>query len=116
MQGKYNVWVLLVVCVGLAIAYTSQLGLESSVEAADVAELKDQLEDGLRARQPRELRFIATVVVMVERGRLPLPIVVSSYRWAREKAGRSKHPFPYFERALRILAARIGVEIPNGEV
>jgi hypothetical protein len=76
-----------------------------------VADLKDQLEKGLRARLPREFAFIAQVVDMVEHGRLPLELVVGTFHWAREKATYKRYPFPYFEQALRIRARRQGITI-----
>jgi hypothetical protein len=76
--------------------------------AAEVADLQDQLENGLRARRPAEVAFIQRVVTLVRQDRLPLPLVVSTYRWAQSKY---RQPFPYFVRALRIRAARIGVRI-----
>lgn len=83
-------------------------GSSGVAAAAEVAQLQDQLESGLKARRPAEFAFIQRVVTLVEQERLPLPIVVSTYRWAEAKY---KQPFPYFVRALRIRAARIGVQI-----
>jgi hypothetical protein len=80
----------------------------STATAADVAELRDRLEAGLLARQPREFAFIGRVVTMVEGRRLPLDLVMSTFQWARRK---KPYPFPYFERALRTRAARLGIAI-----
>ncbi len=76
-----------------------------------VADLQDLLEKGLRARLPREFRFIRRVVRLVEQGKLPLPMVISTFEWARRQVVGRKYPFPYFERALRLRARRIGVTI-----
>jgi hypothetical protein len=83
-------------------------GASGEAAGAEIAELQDQLESRLKARRPAEFAFIERVVTLVEEGRLPLPLVISTYRWA---ASKYKHPFPYFVRALRIRAARIGVQI-----
>jgi hypothetical protein len=76
--------------------------------AAQVADLQDQLEAGLQTRRPAEIAFITRVVTLVRQDRLPLALVKSTFQWARPKKPR---PFPYFERAMRIRAARIGVQI-----
>jgi hypothetical protein len=76
--------------------------------AVQVADLQDQLEAGLQTRRPAEVAFITRVVTLVEQDRLPLALVKSTFQWARPKKPR---PFPYFERAIRIRAARIGVQI-----
>jgi hypothetical protein len=80
--------------------------------AVEVANLKQQLESDLRARRPVEFAFIAQVVLMVERDQLPLPLVRSTFHWAR-----SQHPYPfqYFSRGLILRARRVGIEIPTPE-
>lgn len=72
-------------------------------------ELQEILDKGLKARLPEEFQFIARVVQLVEEKQLPESLVKSVFNWARKKNKRV--PFPYFERAMRILAARYGVEI-----
>ena len=74
----------------------------------EVANLQDQLENGLQARLPGEFAFIARVVEMVEANQLPLELVKSTFQWARRK---KPYPFPYFERALRLRAAKLGIQI-----
>ncbi len=73
-----------------------------------IANLKEQLTFGLRARLPREHAFIASVVKKVEAGDLPLELVLSTFHWARHKR---PYPFPYFEFALRLRAARYGIDL-----
>lgn len=90
--------------VELAYGQTVRSGSDASVE---IANLKDQLTFGLRARLPNEHAFIALVVKRVEAGKLPLDVVMSTFQWARRKR---PYPFPYFESALRLRAAR--KEIP----
>jgi len=90
-------------------------GLQSpsqSPAAADVADLKQQLEKGLKARRPQEFAFVALVVDMVDEDKLPLSLVKSTFLWARKKAASTRYPFPYFERALRVRAAKQGYDIP----
>jgi hypothetical protein len=85
--------------------------LSAQPPANELAELRDLLEVGLKARRPEEFRFIARVVALVGNERLPRPVVTSTYHWARKKAGPRQYAYPYFERALRIRAARIGVRL-----
>ena len=80
--------------------------------AVEVTDLKLQLEKGLRARRPEEFKFVKLVVTMVENDSLPLPLVKSTFLWARKKAITTRYPFPYFERALRVRAAKQGIKIP----
>ena len=91
-----------------ALTVNTSVSSGSRATAADVADLSDQLEGGLRARLPREFAFIGRVVRMVEGRRLPLDLVMSTFQWARRK---KPYPFPYFERALRTKAARRGIAI-----
>jgi hypothetical protein len=74
-----------------------------------VADLEEQLFAGLKLRRDEEKAFVAAVINLVETKRLPVSLVKSVFHWARRK--NSKTPFPYFERAMRLTAERIGVEI-----
>ncbi len=76
--------------------------------ALELATLEERLEKDLRARRPQEFAFIDSVVEHVEKGKLPLSVVDSTYLWARTK---QPIPFPYFERALRLRAEKLGVEL-----
>lgn len=79
--------------------------------SADVADLKEQLEKGLKARRPEEFAFIAKVVTMVNQNRLPLSIVKGSFFFVRKKYQSKKYLVPYFERVLRAHAAREGIRV-----
>lgn len=74
-----------------------------------VASLKDQLLVGLKVRRQVELQFVEEVVRLVNQRRLPTKLVLETFHYARRKP--TKHPFQYFQRALAIRAARIGVRI-----
>lgn len=84
---------------GFAFAQTEQISL------------KQQLEMGLRARREQEFDFIEIVDNMVRTGQLPRKIVTVSFNWARKR--NVKHPYQYFVRALRILASRQGIDVPQ---
>ena len=79
--------------------------------AVDVPDLREELETGLKVRRPQEFLFIARVVALVNTNRLPLTLVRSTFQWARKRAQENGHAYQYFERALRIRAARIGVRL-----
>ena len=81
---------------------------DASPVAVKAADLKDQLEKGLKARRPSEFAFIARVVRLVERERLPRSLVEGTFLWARPKRPR---PYQYFERAMRIRARRLGINL-----
>jgi len=85
--------------------------LAQSPRAVDAIGLKSQLEKGLRARRPQEFAFVAVVVEMVENETLPLDLVKGTFLWARKKALTTRYPFPYFERALRERAGKLGIKI-----
>ena len=72
------------------------------------ANLKETLESGLRARRPEEFAFLQRVITMVDEGRLPVDLVRSTFDWARDKR---PYPYPYFERGLKIRAARLGITV-----
>jgi len=86
--------------------------LARSPVAVEVADLKQQLEKGLRARRPEEFQFVDLIVKMVGNDTLPLALVKSTFLWARKKGLTTRYPFPYFERALRVRAAKQGIKIP----
>jgi len=92
------------------LLFSATLAIPSQdAPGVDVADLKDQLKNGLRVRRPGDLAFIDTVVEQVELGRLPLPLVKSTFQWARTKMIR--YPFPYFAKALRIRAGKLGIKL-----
>ena len=76
------------------------------LHAVPVPRLYDQLRTELRAGRDVELEFLKKVVELVEQDQLPLWMVESTMIWARPKL---PHPFLYFQQAIRIRAARIGV-------
>jgi hypothetical protein len=77
--------------------------------AGKVTPLSEQLVNGLRATRPDETAFIHRVVTFVEAERLALSTVNAAFKWARKR--NPNYPYPYFERAMRILAAREGVQL-----
>ena len=111
----------------VSLAFVSVLGVadapvDNQVVAASqnpgsvgvvVADLEDQLNAVLKSRRPEEFKFIADVVAMVEDDTLPLQLVTSTFLWVKNKKQKEKFPWVYFERALRIRAARVGIKLPE---
>lgn len=67
--------------------------------------LKEQLTLGLKATTKEDKDFINNVVLKVEQGAIPRPLVDSTFLWARERANRksasrSLRPIVYFKPGL----------------
>jgi len=82
---------------------------EEPVSGAEVISLEDQLKTGLKARRPEETEFIEEVARLVNTGKLPRKLVDSTFIWALRR--RTNYPFPAFERALRLQADQLGVDL-----
>ena len=82
---------------------------EEPVGGAEVISLEDQLKTGLKARRPEETEFIDEVARLVNAGKLPRKLVDSTFMWALRR--RTNYPFPAFERALRLQADQLGVDL-----
>jgi hypothetical protein len=76
--------------------------------AAELADLQDRLQNGLRTRAPADIAFIKQVVALVKTGKLTVNDVLGVYRWAEPKR---PHPFPYFREAMRRVARRQGINL-----
>jgi len=74
-----------------------------------VTSLADRLKTGLKARRPEETEFLDQVAHLVRTGALPGKLVDSTYLWAIQR--QQKYPYPLFQRALRIQADRLGVDL-----
>lgn len=89
---------------------SSHFSSNSQLWAVEEPSLKDTLEKGLKARLPTEFAFINRVVTLVDQGRLPRKLVLGTFDYARKK-GHPKYPFPRFQRAMILRAAKIGVRL-----
>ncbi len=87
----------------------NSISLNQSRGSGQVASLKDQLKAGLKARRTVEFRYIENVVKLVEQRKLPVKLVLETFQYARRK--RTGYPFQFFQRALALRAARIGVQV-----
>jgi len=93
-----------------ASSLTASLTAGNEISAIDgeAVSLKSRLEKELRARRPSEFAFIKKVVERVDDKTLPRSIVDSTFLWARKKP---QHKFQYFERAIKLRAKKIGVDL-----
>jgi hypothetical protein len=71
--------------------------------------LESRLTTGLKARRPEDVEFVERVAEMVRTGQLPAKVVDSTFLWAIRR--RQSYPFPAFQKALRIQADRLGIDI-----
>ena len=81
----------------------------SQLPAEETVSLKNTLEKGLYCRRPIEFEFVNLVAQKVEQKQLPLPVVLSMFKWSRER--RPDLPFPYFQAGIRERAKALGVEL-----
>ncbi|HVU88611.1 MAG TPA: hypothetical protein VHD36_14925 [Pirellulales bacterium] len=73
--------------------------------------LLQQLEQGLKCRQPGEFAWVRYVVRQVDKNKLPLSLVNICFDWSRK---RSNHiPFVYFKQSLIMLAAQQGITLKD---
>lgn len=105
----------------VSIAFVLLLGLAASPPAAGVAAappaaarssiptLADRLKTGLRVQAPADVAFCDAVATQVRTGRLPGPLVDSTYLWAIQRG--KKYPFPAFAHVMRLKAAKLGVSL-----
>lgn len=105
-SAKLRIFVLWAILGALAVSLAqAQI---ASTGGAIVPTLKQQLQAGLLARTPHEQAFVDEVVAMVDSGDLPLSLVQSTFLWARR---HRPYPMQYFERALRVRAHDLGINI-----
>ncbi|TWU41550.1 hypothetical protein Q31b_29990 [Novipirellula aureliae] len=81
-----------------------------SIEIDRYASLEDQLINRLHAVTEQQQAYIRFVVRQVKEGKLEIKLVVAMERYAIRR--RPDFPLPFFERAMRLQAARVGVSLP----
>jgi hypothetical protein len=106
---RSNRWLAIAVLTAGLAAPIALLGDTESKPGVNIAELKEQLKNGLQARRPEDREFLDRIATMVENEQLPLDLVKSTFQWARRK--KTYYSFPYFERALIFRAEQIGITI-----
>jgi hypothetical protein len=73
-------------------------------------EYERQLNAILKTRRDQEKLFVSQVVEKLKQDKLPIKLVDTSFEWVRNKRPYTDHPFYYFERVLRLEAAKLGLE------
>lgn len=109
MHGKVVI-VVLALAVGMSALGTNLATAATSGSriAPGGPDLKTALEKGLKARRPQEFAFIKEVVEKVDDGTLPLPLVKSTFLWARKQR---PYPTVYFEHGLKTRAKKLGIAL-----
>lgn len=78
--------------------------------------LEQRLTLGLQVRLPSEKQFVTAVVDAVQQGKVSQRLVDNTFFWARQRTPQSgnrftRRPIIYFQPALEIQLARLGVDI-----
>ena len=102
-------WIARLACTGLIAVGAGAHFAAQRAEAVEQVSLKNTLEKGLYCRRPNEFAFVALIAQKVEQKELSVDLVLSMFKWSRER--RPHIPFPYFEAGLRARAAALGVEL-----
>ncbi len=66
------------------------------------------IKAALRTATPEEKGFVEKAVRLMNKGKLPRPLVENTFDWARRK---NEHRFEYFKQALSIQAAKLGLSL-----
>jgi len=109
MRTQCSSAMFLSMALALAALPGSHARADEPVGGAQVISLEDQLNTGLKTRRPEETAFVEGVARLVNEGKLPRKLVDSTFTWAVRR--RQTYPFPAFERALRLQADRLGVDL-----
>ena len=109
LRTQCRLAVFLFLAVALSALPGSHARADEPVGGAQVISLEDQLNTGLKTRRPEETAFVEGVARLVNEGKLPRKLVDSTFTWAVRR--RQTYPFPAFERALRLQADRLGVDL-----
>lgn len=78
-----------------------------------LVQLERQLNSILKTRLNEEKLYIATIVKLVNDGKLPRKLINTSFKYVKNKRPYTKYPFVYFARVLHFQAKRERVEIPK---
>ena len=105
--------VVLIALVALCSSSNAQVSLTNRtlVVPSKAPSLADFLIARLRATTADQKSYVQHVVRMVEQNRLEKRLVLALERHARRK--NPFFPFPVYERALRVEAAKRGVPVPS---
>ncbi len=82
----------------------------SKFNPAQFIEYERQLNALLKTRRDEEKLFVGQVVAQIRLGKIPSKLVQTSYQWVRNKRPDTNYPFIYFEKVLRLQAAKLKLE------
>ncbi len=109
--------ILTVMVVLLACAVTTENAAHAQITRPitprggnQTASLYDILVSNLKATTPDQQTFLVRVVEETNNKRLDQGLALAVMRYAQHK--HSAYPFPYFERAIRVEAAKRRVSLP----
>jgi hypothetical protein len=96
------------------INHLSNMDLEQLVNSLDEtwSAYNKQLQAVVKTRLLEEKEFVAAVVLLIQKGKVPKNLVDSSWLWVRSNRPVSNSPFVYFERVLRLRADKANIPIP----
>ncbi len=109
-----GVLALFLICVCPTVAHAQTPAAPDVTEGRKLP-LREQLNLGLKTTTKADKEFIDKVVLKVEQGVLPRPLVDSTFLWARERANarsasRSLRPIVYFRPALIARAKKMNLQ------
>lgn len=81
----------------------------TSVTPSKKITLQQMLEKGLKARRKSELKYIAEVVALVEKGKLPVKIVNGAFFQSRRK----RRPMQHFQFSLEARGKKLKLPTPK---
>ena len=66
----------------------------------------------LLTHRTAEKEYVAKIVKGIKDGKIPLALVDESWLWVRDNRPRTRYPFVYFARILKLNGDRVKVDIP----
>jgi len=88
-------------------------GQSQEFNEQSLPEFERQLNAILKTRLPEEKKYIATVIELIEKEKLPRRLVNASFKYVRNQRPYAKNRFVYFVRVLQILGKREKTPVPE---
>ncbi len=104
----------------LSIVVTLLAGywVEREASAQDFSELslvqlESQLNAILKTRRDEEKAYVASIIKLVRANKIPRRLVLTSFKYVRNKRSNTNYPFVYFVQVLRFQGIRERIAIPR---
>ena len=106
----------------LAVKYCCYLAcrywVEREASAQDFSELslvqlESQLNAILKTRRDEEKAYVASIIKLVRANKIPRRLVLTSFKYVRNKRSNTNYPFVYFVQVLRFQGIRERIAIPR---